>query len=129
MTTLLIGSTMTAAADDYGYLTIEKSDGSKSSLTAIGTTITFADGNLIAVNGSEQATIALESLSAMRFTTISEGSSDVTAIGGIEQSEALTLADADAVFDLSGREIPKNGVKKGVYIIKKGSKTQKIHIR
>ena len=127
ITTMLIGAALTISADNYGYLTIEKSDGSKVSLTAVGTTITFANGCLKAVSGSEATTIALTELSKMRFTASNE--SGETAISNLDAQETISLDDADAVYDLQGRLIDPSQTKKGIYIMRKGSITKKIQIK
>lgn len=124
---MLLGASLTASAEGYGYLTIEKSDGSKVSLTAVGTTITFDNGTLAAVNGTETATITLTDLSAMRFTASSEGGA--TAISSLETQEYFSLYDADAVYDLQGRQVEPSQARKGVYVIKKGSVTKKIQVK
>ena len=124
---MLVGAALTVSAEGHDYLTIEKSDGSKVSLTAVGTTITFDNGTLVAVNGTEAATITLTELCAMRFTASSEGGS--TAISSIETQAYFSLYDADAVYDLQGLQIEPSQARKGVYVIKKGSITKKIQVK
>ncbi len=55
-------------ADDYTFLTFEKANGSKENITAVGTVITFKDGMLKAVNGTENHVISLEDLTKMYFS-------------------------------------------------------------
>lgn len=121
MTTMLLSSLSAAQADDYAYLNILKSDGTGITLPANGTTITFADGYLVA--GSEK--IALSELSVMRFSNWD------TAINSVEtDAETPDISEADAIYDLNGRQIPSGTqLKKGVYIVKKGNTTQKVQIR
>lgn len=114
-------------AADYTYLTLVEQDGTKTSLTAVGLTITFNNGNLVATNAdtSETKTIALSDLVSMNFSN----SNETTGINSIE-AEDFSLNEADAVYDLTGRRIPSNtSLSKGIYIIKKGSITRKIQVR
>ena len=126
---MILCSTMAAQAIDYQYLNIEKTDGTAQSLTAVGLDITYKDGNLVATNGSETATIALTDISRMFFTN----TKDATAIADI-----TTIADdGDAtVFDLAGRRVAegrlqavKAQLRKGVYIVKLNSKTLKVQVK
>ncbi len=55
-------------ADDYEHLTFERSDGTKVSITAVGSVITFTDELLNVVNGSESYQLSLADLSKMYFT-------------------------------------------------------------
>jgi hypothetical protein len=128
MTILLLSTTLLVHAGDYDYLTIESSDGSKTSLTAVGLTITFSDGKLVATNGSESATLSLSALSKMRFADTNN--STETAISSIDTTDdGFDIDDADAIYDLSGRQVPPTSVKKGIYIIKKGQETRKIQVK
>lgn len=121
--TILLGAVLTASADDYAYLNIVRSDGSAITLPASGVTLTFEDGYL--VTGDEK--ILLSELSVMRFSNEAIG----TAIDQLEGgNEAFSLSEADAVFDLSGRQMPKDfQLPKGVYIVKKGNTVKKSQVR
>lgn len=59
---------LTAHATDYGYLTFQQSDGTLTSFVAKGLKMTFADGKLIATQGTRTASLDLASLSAMYFS-------------------------------------------------------------
>ena len=124
---LAMAAVLSIKAADYTYLTLVEQHGTKTSLTAVGLTITFSDGNLVAINAntSETKTIALSDLASMNFST----SNETTGISSIE-TEGFNLSDADAVYDLTGRRIPSNAsLSKGIYIIKKGNITRKIQVR
>lgn len=124
ITTMLFGAALTASADDYAYLNIVKTDGTGVTLPATGATITFEDGYLVA--GSER--ILLADLSAMRFSNEATALDNLT----ISQSDNFSIEEADAVYDMQGREIAKSSVgqmRPGVYIIKRGNTTKKIQIR
>ena len=68
LTAILLAGILTAQAADYQYLTIEKTDGTALSLPAIGLTISYADNNLTAVNGTEGTTIAMSDVNCMYFS-------------------------------------------------------------
>ena len=71
--------------------------------------------------------ILLSELSVMRFSNeiIGTGISSLEADG-----DSIDPGEADAIYDLSGRQIPSEAqLKKGIYIIKKGNKTSKIIIK
>jgi hypothetical protein len=125
--TLFLGSVLTAMAEDYTYLTIESADGSKASLTAVGLQIKFKDGNLVATNGTESTTIALSALSAMRFTATDE--SGTAGITSNVTDDDFSINDADVIYDLQGRRIASNQIKKGIYIIQKDNQTKKIQVK
>lgn len=126
---LLMTGTIGAMAADYQYLTIEKTDGTALSLTAVGLNITYNGANLIASNGSETATFTLTEVSRMYFSN----NKDVTAIADISSLQQ----DADAiVYDLHGRQLDqgllsslKTRLVKGVYLVKQHGKTVKIQVR
>jgi len=128
MTFVAIAAVNIALADSYTYLTLVEQDGTKTSLTAVGLTITFADGNLVATNEttSESKTIALSSLASLNFSTTQETTTGINTL----EKEDFSLSEADAIYDLNGRQIPVgNSLPKGIYIIKKDNATHKIHIR
>jgi len=60
-------------ADDYDQLTFEKTTGSRTSIKSVGTVITFEGNTLTAVNGSEQATLAVDELLKMYFSASTAG--------------------------------------------------------
>ncbi len=129
LTLLITAASLTAQAADYDYFTIVEQDGTKTSLTAVGLTITFSDGNLVAENSTtaESKTVALSSLASLNFSTTDE--TTTTGISSIS-TDSFGLDDADAVYDLSGRQLPQGStLTKGIYIIKKGSVTRKIQVR
>ena len=121
-------STSAMYADDYTYFTIVGQDGTKTSITAVGLTITFSDNNLIASNSKtgESATIALSNLSSLNFSTTNE----TTGINAVETDIKQSLSDADGIYDLNGRKIPTSKTpSKGIYIVKKNKQANKIQIK
>ena len=119
---LLAALPLSGWSADYTYLNIEQTDGSVVSLSAVGTSISFNDGYLVA--GDMQ--IALTSLSKMYFSN-TEGT---TAINTLEAEDEVTLQNADAIYDLNGRQMtPGTTLRPGIYIVKKNQTTCKIQVR
>lgn len=106
-------TTVTAKADDFKYLILESNDGTTYSMSAMGLTLTFSDGNLVSSDGT---TVPLSSLTKMYFSetsgisTVPSTSSDsrvtVYTISGIQTGTFNDMTSA--VSNLS----------KGLYIIK-----------
>ena len=123
---MILAGTLTAQAADYQYLTIEKSDGTATSLTAVGLNISYSDTQLTATNGQETATFTLSEVSRMYFSNTKQGTAT-----GISEATAEDWNDtATEIFDLSGRQLPQ-GKKpaRGLYIFKKGNTTIKKHVK
>ena len=115
-------------SEDYTYLTIVQQDGTKTSLTAVGLSMKFADGNLTVNNAytDESKTIALSNLVSMNFSN----SNETTGISDIKTNGNAGLDGAEAIYTLQGQRIPEGKqMPKGVYIIKKGNVTQKLQVR
>ena len=111
-------------AEDYAYLTIVGADGGKTSLTAVGLTLSFSDDNLVASNAytDESLTLPLSSLASMNFSNDDETT-------GITSVHAVTSGD-DAVYTIQGLRLPVGTpLKKGIYIVRKGSTTQKVQVK
>lgn len=111
-------------AEDYAYLTIVGADGGKTSLTAVGLTLSFSDDNLVARNAytDESLTLPLSSLASMNFSNDDETT-------GITSVHAVTSGD-DAVYTIQGLRLPVGTpLKKGIYIVRKGSTTQKVQVK
>ena len=118
----------TVHAEDYYYLTIVETDGTKTSLTAVGLSLTFSSDKLTLTNAytDESKTIALSDLASMNFSNNDE----TTGIRSIQTEESISIEDADAVFTLQGQKLPASTpLKKGVYLVRKGTKTQKLQVR
>lgn len=123
LSTMLLGAALTASAEDYAYLNIVKSDGTGISLSATEATLTFSEGYLVA--GNER--ILLSELKKMQFSNDPIGT---TAISSLETNDGFSLNDADAIYDLNGRQLSGDGqLHKGIYIIKKGNLTKKIQVK
>lgn len=114
---MLIGS-MATYAETYTYLTFELTDGTKTSVDVSSLTLTISGTTLTA--GTQSFT--LSNLSKMYFSTSNETT-------GISQMPVNTLEEIIDVFDLQGRKIAKDQMKKGVYIIKTQQGTHKIVVK
>lgn len=134
---MLLSGTLAIHAADYQYLTIESTDGSVVSLTAIGLNITYADGMLVATapgtgtdEAPEVATIDVAKVSRMYFSdtkTESEGS-EATAISTIAAGQSA-IGTAREVYDLSGRRAADGSSGKGVYVVKTNETTRKVQVK
>ncbi len=112
------------------WLKISQKDGVSREFTADGLTISVSNGMLIVTSGSEQTSLALESLESMEFTGDETGISGITnddltgpveiyATSGILLNTCNTLDEARE--SLAG--------KTGVYLLKTKSQTLKITVR
>ncbi|MBR7065721.1 MAG: T9SS type A sorting domain-containing protein [Prevotella sp.] len=106
------------AQNAYTYLTFEMTDGAKVSVAISSLTLTFNGNTLTA--GSQ--TFTLSNLSKMYF-------SDTDETTGIEEMTSDVLDEAISIYDLQGHQIDKEQMRKGVYIVKTKSKTQKILVK
>ncbi len=115
----------TAHAEEYTYLTIVEQDGTKTSMTAVGLSLSFNSESLTASNAytGESKVIALNSLVSMNFSNADETT-------GIETMDnGQWIMDKD-VYDLQGQQLPSSGqLPKGIYIIRKGNVTKKLQVR
>ena len=118
----------TVHAEDYYYLTIVETDGTKTSLTAVGLSLTFSSDKLTASNAytDESKTILLSHLASMNFSNNDE----TTGIRSIQADTAFSIDEADAVYTLQGQKLPIGAtLQKGVYLIRKGTITHKLQVR
>lgn len=115
-------------SEGYGYLTLACGDGSEQTLTAVGLEITFSDGQLLASNATtgETATLVLADLAKMYFTPSKSGD-EVKVVDA--STTAWGLDEAEALYDLAGRAVQRSALRPGVYVMKKGSETKKIHVK
>ncbi|MBR1448921.1 MAG: hypothetical protein IJ588_09300 [Prevotella sp.] len=108
----------TAHADNYAYLTFETTSGEKVSVEASSLTITFSGTTL---NAGSQS-FALSNLKKMYFSSADE-TTDL---------KALTVADwsdVTEIYDLNGRKVSKDGLRKGIYVVKSKKGTYKIAVK
>ena len=111
-------------ADDYGYMVFTMSDGTTQSISADGLSLSFSDGSLTAVSGTNTLSIPLANLTKMAFSTGNE-----TAVTEIKDREDLPIDDAAEIYDLRGHQVTKAQMRKGVYIVKTKNRTYKVNVR
>ena len=120
LTAILVISFATIKAEDYKFFTIEKTDGTSQTMTAVGLSINYTDGYLVAQNGNETTKILLSDLKRMYFTN------EAAAISEITDEKASN----NETYDMQGRRITdKPLMNRGIYIIKKDGKTQKVFVK
>lgn len=120
LTAILVISFATIKAEDYKFFTIEKTNGTSQTMTAVGLTINYTDGYLVAQNGNETTKILLSDLKRMYFTNEAAAISDITD----------EKASNNETYDMQGRRITdKPLMNRGIYIIKKDGKTQKVFVK
>lgn len=115
---MFLTGALSAQADGYTYLTFETTDGAKISVEVSALSITISGTTLTA--GTQQFT--LSNLSKMYFSSSNETT-------GIESITITTLDDDAEIYDLNGRKVAKDQLKKGVYVVKSKSGNHKIAVK
>ena len=111
-------------ADDYGFLTFEQQSGTKKSIPALGTRITFVDGQALATYGSETYEVSIADLAKMYFSP-----EDITT--GIETVPSVVAQpqQGEQWFTPDGRQVSNTSLCKGIYIVRKNGQTLKTIIK
>lgn len=120
MTMMVMIASVTAQAenDDYPYLTFETADGAKISISTASLTINIQDGKLMA--GSMELTLA--DLSKMYFSTSDETTD-------IKEVNTTTLDESADIYDLLGRKVTKDQMRRGIYVVKTKSGIRKVRVK
>ena len=108
-----------AYAEGYSFLTFETIDGAKISVPVESLTVGISGNTL--TTGSK--TFTLSNLSKMYFSETDETAT------GIELLTSATLDEATDIYDLQGHKVPKDKIRKGVYIVKTKDRTYKIAVK
>lgn len=108
-----------ANADDFGFLTLETTDGQKASLAATGLTLTVMDNALIA----DDKRFPLENLYRMYFSSTDETTT------GIHNPEAEIKSKGAELYDLQGKRVNSSSDAKGVYLMRTENQTFKIIVK
>lgn len=128
--TMMMAGTLAALADSYAYLTIEKTDGTSQSLTAVGLSISYTGSSLIATNGTESTTLALTDISRMYF---SNEQTNTTGINAVSSPTTTTNSQTDGIYNLQGHRVAslsqRSTLSKGIYIIRENGQTKKIQVK
>ena len=125
--TLSLAAIMNVSAGDYDYLIFTQKNNPAQAVTAIGTTITFTDGNMKVVSGGETVTIPLADVSEMYFSSTS----------GIDEKSLAPADGTITVYTTSGQHVAtyqnaddlSSQLKKGIYVIRQNGETRKIAVR
>lgn len=137
LTIFMAMGAVSASAQSYNFLTLQQTNGDEQSLSISGLKITFSDGNLVATNGTETATIPLESMQKMYFaaqaTGIAQATDNVTVSAKIVGGKLLVSAPAGSqvqVYSVDGRQLSTEATfTKGVYVVRIDGKSLKILAR
>lgn len=91
MLAVALAASLGAAAADFGYMAFRQSDGTVATLPAMGLRMTFADGRLVAVNGSETLQLDAATLAAMYFSD--SATTGIEAVGKAGSTVAVDGGD------------------------------------
>lgn len=124
-----------AIAQQPPYLTFRSTDGTERSIPTKGLKITFPDGTMRAVAGTNEVVYALTDLQAM-FLTAQPTAIASAVVGGdalrIENGKVQWPAGikAGVVYTLDGRMVDASGtLSRGVYVVQWNGRTLKMMVR
>ena len=114
-------------AGDNDFLVFRTQDNTTTSVAALGTTITFAEGRLVATQGGQTVTIALGDMKDMYFASTS----------AVSLPSQWTAAGKAEVYTLSGQYVGAvetdanlaETLETGFYLVKKDGETRKIVVK
>ncbi len=113
--------TLTVQAGDttYPYLIIETTAGTTAiDVSSAAVSLTFS-GTTLTVGGK---TFTLTDLSKMYFSTTNETT-------GISEITAADLDEATDIYDLQGRKVSKDQMRRGIFVIKTNKGTFKVNVK
>lgn len=122
-TVLVLAGMLPTRAEEYGYLTFELTDGAKASVSVESLTLTF-EGATLKVG---QETFKMSNLSKMYFSTTDETTGTPDAIDDVKTDDGAW--DDGEIYDLNGRRVTRDQMRKGVYIVKTKERTCKIVVK
>jgi hypothetical protein len=122
-TVLVLAGMLPTRAEEYGYLTFELTDGAKASVSVESLTLTF-EGATLKVG---QETFNVSNLSKMYFSTTDETTGTPDAIDDVKTDDGAW--DDGEIYDLNGRRVTRDQMRKGVYIVKTKERTCKIVVK
>lgn len=126
----LLGWATATQADTYSYLTFQKADSSCVAVAVESLSMTFANGKLIATNGTDTYELSVADLSRMFFssttpTGIADLATDRPANAQVE-AYALTGARLGTFANLKAFE---QRAPKGVYVVRTNGRTLKLSVK
>lgn len=104
----------------YPYLTIELSDGTKTSVDVSSATVSLDFNETTLTIG--QQTFVVGDLAKMYFTTTDETS-------GILELSLVSGNEIIAIYDLQGRKVSRDQMSRGIYVIKTKNGTRKVNVK
>jgi hypothetical protein len=119
MTAMTVCS-LAVKAQHYSYLTFETTSGLKTSVPVTTLSLAFSSQTLTVGNYA----FSLPELSRMYFTTTDESSTPT----GIQNLKIVELAEDADIYDLQGRKVTKDQMRKGVYVVKTKECTYKVNV-
>jgi len=134
---LMAMGAVSASAQSYNYLTLQQIGGDEQSLSISGLKIIFSNGNLVATNGAQTATIPLEKMQKMYFaataTGISTAADEAAVSVSIEGGKLIVNAPKGSsvqLYGVDGRQLSPNAtLNRGVYVVRVGGKSFKLLAR
>ena len=120
---LVLAGMLPTKAEEYGYLTFELTDGAKASVSVESLTLSF-EGATLKVG---QETFKVSNLSKMYFSTTDETTGTPDAIDDVKTDDGAW--DDGEIYDLNGRRVTRDQMRKGVYIVKTKERTCKIVVK
>ena len=122
-TVLVLAGMLPTRAEEYGYLTFELTDGAKASVSVESLTLTFEGATL---KGGKE-TFKVSNLSKMYFSKTDETTGTPDAIDDVKTDDGAW--DDGEIYDLNGRRVTRDQMRKGVYIVKTKERTCKIVVK
>lgn len=120
----------TTLADDYNYVTIQKTDGTEQSFAANGLVLTFQGANMTARENGKSTTFSLADLNKMFFSDTATGITDVTKRADNNDGlvKVYTLSGA-AVGTFTSADRALSTLKKGVYVVRQNGEAKKVAVK
>ena len=122
-----LAAILSVCAGDYDYLVFVKTGSPAQAVTALGATITFADGNMQVVSNGETTTIPLSEMSEMYFSSTS-GISDLRAASD-DNMVGVYSASGQHVATFQSLDDAKSQLPRGMYIVRQNGEIRKIAVK
>lgn len=111
-------------AQSYDYLTFQTSDGEQS-VAALGTVITFSNGNMVVKNGQEEYTIALSNLNKFYF---SDSASGIQEMEKSSEPVVVYTVSGQLIGRFSDANTAKANLPRGIYVTKGKNESNKMMV-
>lgn len=124
LTSLLFAVGTGVQADDYQYLTFQKTDGTEQSLSVSSLQLVVSDGTLVATNTAGTVNFTLTELSSMYFSATATGVGSTATIAAAGTYEIYNTA---GTLLYKGSAMPS--LPAGVYVVKQNGQTSKLFVK